>query len=339
MITINDTFFTAFAAALVFLFIFITGFHDEGNLIATVVTSRSLSLRFLFRTAFVSQLAGTLLLGTKVAVKTVSGIFRTELVLRDPSAVAAMLCASMLGAIVWNLITWVFRIPSSSSHALVGGLLGPFLIRFGTSCINGSGLLLNVLLPLFTSPLIGYGIGFAVYRLNCLFLTRAGTGIKGRMTALQIVTCVLINAFQGSNDAQKGMGVMALLLAASGGGVPDVPFRIVALSAAAISLGLVLGGVKMIRSVGAKIFNVRTVHSMSAQVSSAAVIVSASLLGFPISGTQIVNSSVLGVGAADRPGGVGWSYAKSMLLAWGITIPASLLLSGGFYLLLLFFLR
>lgn len=322
------------SAALIFLFIFITGFHDEGNLIATIITSRSLNHRFIFLIAFLSQLFGTLFLGTNVARKTVSNIFALDRILQDPGNVSAMICASMLGAIAWNIVTWVGKIPSSSSHALVGGLMGPFVVQYGFSCINVSGLILFVLFPLFTSPFIGYLVGYAVYKCSRVLLGGRHIRIKKYLTASQIATCVLINAFQGSNDAQKGMGVMALLtMACLNGTTLSVSNNVILFSALSISFGLVLGGLKMIKSVGVKIFNVKSMHSMSAQLSSTAVIVSASALGFPISGTQIVNSSILGVGAADRPNAVGWVYAKNMLMAWGITIPASFLLSAGIYLI------
>ncbi|MCI1965210.1 MAG: inorganic phosphate transporter [Oscillospiraceae bacterium] len=320
------------AVFLIFLYIFITGFHDEGNLIATIIASRSLNVPFIFALAFFSQFFGTALLGTKVARSTVFGLFRIDPILQSPEETSAMISAAMLGAITWNLITWISKIPSSSSHAIVGGMLGPFVMKFGISVINVKGLLLSVLLPLLTSPIIGFIIGYAIFKLNKVVFGGRSVRIKKLFQKVQVSTCILINAFQGSNDAQKGIGVLALLLMAlSGSSTFRVSQNVMLLSAFTIALGLVLGGMKMIKSVGTKIYNVKSLHSLSAQLSSLFVITTASVMGFPVSGTQIVNSSIFGVGAADRPNAVGWLYAKDMLTAWLITIPTSFLISAGFY--------
>jgi inorganic phosphate transporter, PiT family len=317
---------------LIIAFIFITGFHDEGNLIATIIASRSLNIYFIFFLAFISQLLGTLFLGTKVAMNT-AAIVTVSSANADAALFPKLIFASISGALIWNLITWKYKIPSSSSHALVGGLMGPFALQFGLKSINWQSLLAGVVLPLFTSPLIGYVFGYLIYRFNYFFFCRYSIRVKNLFKVFQIITCVLVNAFQGSNDAQKGMGIFVLLLVLSGqSSHMAVPDNIVLIAALSISFGLVLGGVTMIKSVGTKIFGVRTIHSVSAQISSLAVIVSASIMGFPISGTQIVNSSIMGVGAADRPNAVGWLYAKSMLAAWMITIPASFILSALIYL-------
>lgn len=323
------------SVGLVFLFIFITGFHDEGNLIATIITSRSLNVYLIFTIAFISQFLGTMFLGTKVAETTIINLINLEQVKRAPGGLSLMVCAAMLGAVLWNIITWVAKIPSSSSHAIIGGLMGPFLVRYGIEGICLKGIIASVLLPLFTSPLIGYVFGFLIYKFNRLCLRKFEIRIKNLFRVSHMITCALINAFQGSNDAQKGMGVLALLwVGASQSSQICVPRNLILWSALAISFGLILGGLKMIKSVGTKIFSVREIHSVSAQMSALAVIGSASLFGFPISGTQIVNSAILGVGAADRPNAVGWEYAKNMMMTWVITIPSSLLLSAGFYFIL-----
>lgn len=324
------------AVCLILVFTFITGFHDEGSLIATIIASRSLNTSVIFTVAFLAQFLGTLFLGTKVAIHTVSNVLDISFIQRDMDEIPLMVCAAMAGAVIWNLVTWVLQIPSSSSHAIVGGLLGAFLFHYGPGVVCVTGLLLGVLLPLFLSPMIGFVFGFILFRLNRRCFRGSRSDAKKLLCFSQITTSALINAFQGSNDAQKSMGVFALLwFANSGSGELTVPDNTILWTALAISLGLLLGGMKMIRSVGTKIYSVRTLHSMSAQVSSLTVIILSSLLGFPISGTQIVNSSILGVGTADRPNAVGWTYAKSMLLTWGTTIPATLLISGGLYRLML----
>ena len=317
---------------LIFLFIFFTGFHDEGNLIATIITSRSLNVYLIFTLAFVFQFLGSMFLGTKVAVNTINNLFNLGQIGTDSKGFTVAVCAAMLGATIWNIITWVTKIPSSSSHAIIGGLLGPFLVRYGVGSIRLGGIVSGVLLPLFTSPVIGYLFGFLIYRINRFCFRDAGAQSKKTFERLQVVTCALINAFQGSNDAQKGMGVVALLLFGTArSGRLAVPPSAVLASALAIAVGLVLGGLKMIKSVGTKIYSVRALHSLSSQAAALLVIGASSSLGFPVSGTQIVNSAILGVGAADRPNAVGWDYAKNMMKAWGVTIPASLALSAGIY--------
>lgn len=319
---------------LILLYIFITGFHDEGNLIATIIASRSLNVTLIFTLAFLSQFLGTVFLGTKVAKSTVFGLFHVDMILQDPHEISAMISAAVLGAIIWNIITWISGIPSSSSHAIVGGMLGPFVIKFGFSVINVKGLLFSVLLPLFTSPIIGFIFGYYIFKVNRVACKGRHVKIKKTFQGVQATTCVLINAFQGSNDAQKGIGIIALLFMVSSNSLEFVvPQNVMLISALTIALGLVLGGMKMIKSVGTKIYNVKSLHSLSAQISSLFVITGASLMGFPVSGTQIVNSSIFGVGAADRPNAVGWLYAKDMLTAWLITIPTSFLISSGFYLI------
>lgn len=320
------------AFALIFLYIFITGFHDEGSLIATVIASRSLKPTLIFLLAFLSQFAGVLFLGTKVAKGTIFGLFNMKVLQFHSAEIPTMVCAAVLGAIVWNLITWVASIPSSSSHAIIGGLMGPFVMKYGFSVINGRGIVLSVLIPLFTSPIMGFIIGYWLFRFCHRSLNGYSAHVKKPLQNLQIVTCTITNAFQGSNDAQKGMGIVGLLIMTQTGDYNfSLPSYIILFSAFTIALGLLIGGWRMIKSVGTKIYNVKALHSMSAQVSSLAVVVAASTLGFPVSGTQIVNSAIFGVGAADRPKAVGWLYAKDMLTAWLITIPASFALSSLFY--------
>ncbi|WP_411676026.1 anion permease [Caproicibacter sp.] len=321
---------------LIFISIFITGFHDEGNLIATIITSRSLNAVPVFVIAFASQFFGILFLGTKVALGTVNGLFNLDSVSQHAEKIPTAICAAILGTVIWNLITWAFAIPSSSSHALVGGLLGPFILQFGAKSVNGRGLIFSVLIPLFTSPIIGYIVGMLFFKASKWLFSRRFIRVRIALKGTQIFTCVLINAFQGSNDAQKGIGVLALLSLTMGNTL-QISRSTILFSSLALSFGLLFGGLKMIRSVGTRIYGVRPLHSMCSQVSAASVIVSASLLGFPVSGTQIVNSAILGVGSADRPNAVGWEFAKNMLKAWVITIPATFTLSSILFLTLKYF--
>lgn len=320
-----------FAVLLIFLYIFITGFHDESSLVATIITSRSLNFLLVLFLAFVALFFGTMFLGTKVAYGTVEGLLKINGIVSNAEKIPAMISATVLGAVLWDIVTWVTGIPSSSSHALIGALLGPFFFQFGTGIVNIQGMIWNVLIPLFLSPIIGYALGYFIFRISRKCFVGHGQSIVKFVKGIQIVTCILINAFQGSNDAQKGLGVLLLLSLSFDDSKFILPASSMFIAALCISFGLILGGFKMIKNVGTKIFGVHRLHSMSAQISSASVIISASLFGFPVSGTQIVNSAIMGTGTADRPNAVGWEYAKNMVAAWLITIPAAFLLSSGLY--------
>jgi PiT family inorganic phosphate transporter len=236
-----------------------------------------------------------------------------------------------VGAILWNLITWYFGIPGSSSHALIGGMVGAVIVATGMDAIKFGGLN-RVLIALFTSPLVGFIIGFIMTRLIYFLAQGATPRINTFFKRSQLITAVALAFSHGTNDAQKTMGIIALSLVIAGV-LPSfqVPTWVVAVSAAAIAIGTSLGGWRLIRTLGGKFYKIRPVHSFATQLTSALVILTASFVGVPVSTSQIVSSAIIGVGSSERVSQVRWSVAEDIITAWLITIPASGLLSAGVY--------
>lgn len=314
--------------ALALLFDFLNGVHDSSNIVATMISSRAFRPQTALLLTAISHFLGPFIFG--VAVATTIG----EEVAEINVLTLHVITATLIGAIIWNLITWFLGIPSSSSHALIGGLVGAIATGAGFSAIKLSGLE-KVLIALFTSPIIGFALGFFLLRL-ILFLARGATpGINEFFKRAQLVTALGMSFSHGTNDAQKTMGIITLSLVISGV-LPEfrVPFWVIATSAGAIALGTALGGWRLIRTLGGKFYKIRPVHSFASQLSSGIVILTASLFGGPVSTTQVVSSSIIGVGSAERLGKVRWSVAGDIVTAWIVTIPATALISAGIYLLL-----
>jgi PiT family inorganic phosphate transporter len=242
--------------------------------------------------------------------------------------------AALLSAIIWNLITWWFGIPSSSSHALIGGFVGAALIGFGISAIQIDGLT-KVLLALLLSPILGFIFGYLILA----FILWIGRGFSPRINEVfrkgQWLTTITLGLSHGTNDAQKTMGIMTFGLVAFGV-LPEfaVPTWVIAVSAGAIALGTALGGWRLIKTMGAGFYRIRAVHAFSSQVAGTAVILGAAILGGPVSTTQVISSSIVGAGSAERVNMVRWGLAGQIVMAWVVTIPATMLLGGLFYLLL-----
>ncbi|SHE46376.1 inorganic phosphate transporter, PiT family [Caldanaerobius fijiensis DSM 17918] len=312
----------------IFVHIFITGFHDEGNLIATIISSRSIKAATAFGLAAISQFLGVVFIGTSVASTIGKSIIKYDYIIKSHDHLYLMLLTGILGAIVWNIITWYIEIPTSASHALIGGLLGPFFVEYGYKSINIYGTFIKVIAPLFISPMIGFIIGYIIMGISTILLYRFDPGVNKTLKRLQYITIFILNSSQGANDAQKGMGIIAIAMLQAGMTKSfTVPLWVKFISGLMISTGLILGGLKMIKSVGARIYKVRPLHSFNAQLASIIVIITSNLTGAPISGTQIINASVMGVGAKERPNGVRWQFVKNMMIAWLITIPASFMIS------------
>jgi PiT family inorganic phosphate transporter len=242
-----------------------------------------------------------------------------------------VLLAALSSAILWNLLTWWLGIPSSSSHALIGGIIGAVVVGAGWDAIRMEGVG-KVLVTLFTSPFIGLFFGFLVTRL-VFFLCRNSTPrINGFFKRSQIFTAVALALSHGTNDAQKTMGVITLALLT--GGVIDefrVPVWVIALCAGMIALGTSLGGWSLIRTLGGKFFKIKPVDGFSSQFASAFVIIGASLIGGPVSTTQVVSATIMGVGAAERMNKVRWNVAGDIGAAWILTIPSTALVAAGVY--------
>ena len=309
-------------------FDFINGFHDSSNVVATMISSRAMSARKALALSAVAHFCGPFLFGVAVA-KTIGH----DVV--DPKAITvAVIFAALLAAIVWNIITWFFGIPSSSSHALVGGLIGAVSVGFGFAMIQLRGLL-KVIIALFISPILGLIVGYLLMRL-VLFLARgASPRINWLFKRSQIITSLALALSHGTNDAQKTMGIIAMSLVTLGHlSEFTVPWWVVALCAGAMSLGTAFGGWRIIRTLGTKFYKIRPVHGFTAQIASALIIFGAAFLGGPVSTTQVVSSAILGVGSARRVSRVRWNVAGNIVAAWLLTIPASALLAALFYLLM-----
>jgi inorganic phosphate transporter, PiT family len=310
---------------LALIFDFLNGMRDASNIVATMISSRAFSPRTALGIAAIAEFFGPFLFGVVVAKTIGNDIVQSNVLTLE------VIAAALIGAIVWNLITWYFGIPGSSSHALIGGMVGAVIAGAGFTAIKFGGLY-TVLIALFAAPLIGFFAGFLVTRLIYFLVRGATPRVNELFKSGQWLTALVMAFGQGTNDAQKTMGIIVLSLVISGV-LPafQVPLWVVAVSAAAIGLGTSLGGWRLIRTLGGKFYKIRPLHSFSTQLSSAGVILAASLFGVPVSASQVVSSAIIGVGSAERMSKVRWSVAEEIILAWLITIPASGLLSAGVY--------
>ncbi|GAB4521026.1 MAG: inorganic phosphate transporter [Anaerolineales bacterium] len=306
-------------------FDFLNGFHDSANVVATMIASRAMTPRAALTIAAVCEFAGPLLFGVAVATTIGNEVAAPE-TLTVPVVFAALMSASL-----WNLITWFFGIPSSSSHALIGGILGAVAMGAGWQAVRFSGLT-KIGVALFFSPVIGFVIGWLLMRL-ILFLARDATPkVNLLFRVAQVPTALVLALSHGANDAQKTMGIITMGLVILGYQESfHVPLWVIFASASAMALGTATGGWRIIHTLGGKFYRIRAVHSFSSQLASALVILSASLLGGPVSTTQVVSTSILGVGAAQRRSQVRWGVMADMLTAWLLTIPISAALGAGLY--------
>jgi inorganic phosphate transporter, PiT family len=308
-------------------FAFVNGFHDGGNVIATIICSRSMHPAKALFLAAIAEFVGPLLLGVAVARTVASNILRPDLMEQIPAATLyLMIISGVGGAIAWKLPTWFLGLPSSGSHALIGGLVGAGLLGAGTSAVDAEKVFRGVVLPLLVSPMIGFVMGFVIFSFIRALFGRAHRGIGNLFALLQRPTMFFLAASHGSNDAQKSMGVIALVLAAGGGefhGDLYLPNWAVVACAAAMASGLTAGGWRIVKTVGYGICRMEPVHSFASQLTASSVVLVASLIGGPVSTAQVVASSVMGVGASRRLSGVRWTAAAQIAYAWLLTLPVS----------------
>jgi PiT family inorganic phosphate transporter len=302
------------------VFDYINGFHDTANAIATSVSTRALRPEQAILLSATANFVGALS-GTAVARTIASGIATTP----DGHPGQVIVSAALVGAITWNLLTWRLGIPSSSSHALIGGLIGAVIAASGTGALNGPGIVEKVVVPLVSSPVIGVLLGFGsmVVLLN-LFQRAQPRRLNDRFRRLQLVSATFMAFSHGSNDAQKTMGIMTLALL-SAGLIPtaDVPVPVILVAATAISLGTAAGGWRIIRTMGQRVVKLDPVHGFAAETTAAAIILTASHLGMPVSTTHVISSAIIGVGSTSRLSAVRWGVAGNIVTAWILTIPAS----------------
>jgi PiT family inorganic phosphate transporter len=301
-------------------FDYINGFHDTANAIATSVSTRALRPSHAILMSATANFVGALT-GTAVAKTIASGIATTP----GGDGGQIVVAAALVGAISWNLITWRLGIPSSSSHALIGGLIGSAIAASGAGSLNGPGILDKVVVPLVASPVLGVAIGFGLMALLLnLFRHAHPKRINDRFRRLQLVSAAYMAFSHGSNDAQKTMGIITLALVTGGFlAEPVVPIWVILLAATAISLGTAAGGWRIIKTMGQRVVKLDPVHGFAAETTAATIIIGASHFGMPVSTTHVISSAIIGVGASDRFSAVRWGVAGNIVIAWVLTIPAS----------------
>lgn len=311
-------------------FDFINGFHDTANAIATSVSTRALKPRTAIMMAAVMNFLGAIMF-TGVA-KTIGGS------VADPAKLdngLEVLIATLLSAIIWNLITWWFGIPSSSSHALIGSLAGAVYVGAGADKLNWSGFT-TIVEGLVFSPIIAFVIGYIIMTLlKWIFARRSPHTVNKGFRSMQIVTAAIQSFTHGTNDAQKAMGIITFaLVTADFQDHMEVPLWVKLAAATAMALGTSVGGYKIIKTMGTKIFKIEPINGFAADISAASVIFGATLFHLPVSTTHAITSSILGVGAAKRFSAVRWSMAGRIVIAWVITIPIVFVMAGLIYKLL-----
>lgn len=306
-------------AALVFDYI--NGFHDTANAIATCVSTRALSVRSAIIMAATLNFAGAMI-STKVAATIGKGIV-------DGANITQMVVlAGVIGAIVWDLVTWYYGLPSSSSHAIIGGIIGSVFAHAGLSAIKWAGLK-KIVMALVLSPILGTAIGFIfMILIYWIFRNKAPSGLNKNFRKLQVVSAALMAFSHGTADAQKSMGVITLALVSYGTlKTFVVPWEVMVACATAMALGTAAGGWRIIKTVGSDFVKLQPVHGFCVETASAGVILGASAIGMPTSTTHVITSTILGVGLSKRLNAVNWNVAKRILIAWVLTIPASALVA------------
>ncbi|WP_416196007.1 inorganic phosphate transporter [Selenomonas sp.] len=323
--------FTVIGLAL--LFDFINGFHDTANAIATSVSTRALHPSHAIIMAAVLNFAGAMY-STGVA-KTIGA----DIVKSAQHVDEHIIIAALIGAVLWNILTWWLALPSSSSHALVGGIIGAVLISVGPDGLNFYGIG-KIVLSLILSPLIAIITGCLVMTLLfCVFGRFSPSEVNGKFKKMQILSAAMMAFSHGSNDAQKSMGIITLALLAGGYiEVFEVPTFVKLLAATAMACGTAVGGWRIIKTIGGKIFKLEPISGFAADLNSSIVIFSATLLHLPVSTTHVVSGSIMGVGTAKRLSAVRWGVAQQMVAAWVMTIPSTAVIGALAYNVILMFL-
>jgi PiT family inorganic phosphate transporter len=308
-------------------FDFTNGFHDTANVVATSISTRAATPQAAVTVAALLNFVGAFI-SLQVAATVAQDVVDSEAI------TTTVVFAGLIGAISWNLITWYFGLPSSSSHALIGGIVGATVAAAGTGAVFGEGLLGKVLIPALVAPTVAFlvaGLGILItYRV--VGRLRPGPVTRGFRFG-QVISGGMLALAHGTNDAQKTMGVIALALVASGHLAPDAdpPFWVVVSAATAIALGTYSGGWRIIRTMGFRIIKMDTAQGFTAQGAGAATILASSYFGFPLSTTQVIAGGVMGAGAGKRVSAVRWGVAGNIVVAWLLTLPASAAIGAATY--------
>ena len=314
--------------AVALIFDYTNGFHDTANAIATSVSTRALSPRVAVTMSAVLNLVGALLY-TGVAKTVGEGLVNTDLV------TLPLVLAALVGAVTWNFTTWYFGIPSSSSHALIGGLVGAMIASAGVSGVLWGGVVDKVIVPMIVSPFIGFFFAFLLMTgLIWLVHKWSPTPVNRWFRLLQPVSAGFMAFSHGGNDAQKTMGIITLALVASGKLTTfEIPLWVKIACALAMALGTYSGGWRIIHTLGSKVIKLDPIHGFAAETSAATVIQLATHFGFPVSTTHTITAAIMGVGATRRLSAVRWGVAGNIVMAWVFTLPAAGLIAAGTYLL------
>ena len=317
--------------AIALTFEFINGFHDCANAIATIVSTKVLAPKQAVLFGATLEFVGALT-GTHVAKTIGSGIVNSEMI-----TLTVIFCA-LLAAVLWNLFTWYLGLPSSSSHALIGGLLGATIVKAGVSAVHVSTLVDKVIIPMFTSPVLGFCTGFMLMLLLIRILFRANPQrVNKRFRKLQLLSSGLMALSHGSNDAQKTMGIITLALFAGGvlhqspDGDFEIPLVVIIICALMMAAGTMNGGWKIIKTMGHKIIKLKPIHGFAAETSAAGLILTASHFGIPLSTTHVISTAIMGVGSTFHAHAVKWRIVGNIVTAWVLTIPACMALSSAIY--------
>jgi PiT family inorganic phosphate transporter len=304
--------------AVALVFDYTNGFHDAANAVATSISTRAVPPNVALFAAAILNLIGALV-STHVAATIAGGIV-------EASAVTSpVLLGGLVGAIAWNLLTWWWAIPSSSSHCLIGGVAGAVLATSGSDFVKWQGLLHKVLIPTLLAPLIGFTVGIAIMvALLWIFRHSHPQRVQRRFRVAQLASASVMAFSHGSNDAQKTMGVITLALFASGA-IPalEVPLWVKIVSAVTIALGTYAGGKRIIRTLGMRLVKLTPAQGFAAETSASAVLLGTAWFGFPISTTHVITTSVMGVGATERASAVKWGLSVDIFVAWIVTLPAA----------------
>lgn len=315
------------------VFEYINGFHDSANAIAAVVSTKVLSPRTAVLYSACLNFIGALL-GVHVAKTIGSGIIEGSTI-----TLQVILCA-LIAAIIWNLITWWFGLPSSSSHALIGGLIGAAVIHAGVDCVHFGILVNKVIIPMFASPVVGFAVGFAIMAsFLWIFCRMRPDRVNRKFRKVQILASGLVALSHGMNDAQKTMGIITMALVTCGiitmaPGEFYVPIYVKVVCALTMALGTMSGGWKIIHTMGKKIIKLKPINGAAADFSSASIILTASCFGIPLSTTHVVSTVIMGVGSTVKAHAVKWGVVGNIITAWVLTIPCCIAISALTYSLL-----
>ncbi|HEX7949187.1 MAG TPA: inorganic phosphate transporter [Candidatus Limnocylindrales bacterium] len=299
-------------------FDYINGFHDTANAIATSVATRALHPRHAIAMAAAFNFIGAFA-GTAVARTIGSGL------VQETTTTQTVVIAALIGAIAWNLVTWLVGLPSSSSHALIGGLLGATLIAAGGGAYKLDGIVGKVLVPMVVSPVLGFIGAFSLMlAIYWVFRRTPRRPLSRAFRRIQVLSAAFMAFSHGSNDAQKTMGIITLALFTAGV-IPDVsvPAWVILVSATAISLGTAIGGWRIMRTMGRRVVDLEPVHGFAAETTSATILFATAQFGIPVSTTHVISSAIMGVGTSRGARGVRWGVARDILIAWVLTLPAA----------------